>query len=216
VRIKICGITNVEDALICQQLGADALGFVFYKKSPRYISTQTAREIINRLSPLVTTVGVFVDESAREINHIAWEAKLHAVQLHGDEPPAMIMQIDRPVIKAFRVGTDFDFNTLDRYSGCGFLLDSYSENKYGGFGQPFDWNIIPTDLRDKIILAGGVSVDNIAEIMQKIQPAAVDVSSALEVYKGKKDPTAVQQFFHKIEMLRRKNADSDGIGDTTL
>jgi phosphoribosylanthranilate isomerase len=206
VRIKICGITNLDDAILCQDHGADALGFVFYEGSARKVDPQLVRSIISRLSPFVTTVGVFVNETAKMINQIAWTANLHAVQLHGDEPPAMLMQIDRPVIKAFQVNQFFDFNILSRFNGCVHLLDTYSEDSYGGSGQQFDWNIIPPAMRSKIILSGGVSADNIDTIMRTIGPAAVDLSSSVESSPGKKDPAKIERFFKKVNANRSIDA----------
>ena len=202
MRVKICGITNREDALLCQNNGADALGFVFYKKSKRYISPESVLEISRHLSPFMLKVGVFVDETPAHINRISRQAGLHLVQLHGDEELDMIKHIHVPVIKSFRVSPGFDFKQLESFRGCKILLDSWSGSDYGGTGNPFDWTMIPSTLRSQIILAGGISLSNIEKIYTTIKPLAVDLSSALELSPGKKDPAKVAAF---LEETRRLN-----------
>jgi phosphoribosylanthranilate isomerase len=203
MRVKICGITSLEDALLCQNYGADALGFIFYQKSPRYITPLDVAEISEKLSVFLTKVGVFVNESPDFINTIAERARLTAVQLHGEEPPEILDQIDKPVIKTFRVKHGFDFSTLSQFEKYTLLLDTYSDREYGGTGSAFDWDIIPKDLRSKIILAGGISSENIEEVYKEISPAAVDLASSLESFPGKKDPFKVKKFFSKIQRLRQ-------------
>jgi len=199
MRVKICGITNLEDALICQKYGADALGFIFYPKSPRYISPEKSAEIIKKLSPFISKIGVFVNESADEVNRIAETAGLSMVQLHGSENPEYTKKIKYPVLKAFRIKDGFDFRQLDQYSDCSFLLDSFSKEAFGGTGQSFDWQLIPENLRNKIVLAGGVSLENIEEIYMETKPAAVDVSSALEDSPGKKSHSKIKKFLTKLK-----------------
>ncbi len=201
MRVKICGITNLEDALICQEYGADALGFIFYPKSPRYISPEKAKEIISNLSPFISKIGVFVNESAGEINCIAEAAGLSLVQLHGNESPEFTEKIKYPVLKAFRIDAGFDFGQLGQYSNCSFLLDSFHQEAHGGTGSSFDWQFIPEKLRHKIVLAGGVSLENIQEIYRKIKPAAVDVSSCLEDVPGKKNHAKVKEFLSIIKRM---------------
>jgi len=198
MKVKICGITNLEDALTCQELGADALGFIFYNKSKRFISTAKAAEIVKNLSPFIMKVGVFVNESPEIINQIVDDVKLNAVQLHGDESPGWLKMIPFQVIKSFRINNEFDFSILNNYKNAWYLLDSFSEKVYGGTGEQFNWNVIPEDIRSNIILSGGVSADNIEEIYYKVKPAAVDVSSSLEIEPGKKDAEKVKQFFKTI------------------
>ena len=164
MKVKICGITNIEDALLSYNLGADAVGFIFYKKSKRYIEPIKAKKIINQLPAFINKVGVFVNESAEEINKVSKEIKLNLVQLHGDETPEIVDQTDLPVIKAFRVKEIFDYSKLKNYKNCYFLLDAYDDKEYGGTGQNFNWNKIPEELKNKKILAGGISVENIEKI----------------------------------------------------
>jgi phosphoribosylanthranilate isomerase len=198
LKIKICGITNLEDALLCEKLGADALGFIFSKESKRYITVENAKEIIKQLSAFTIKVGVFVYESSETINAIAAQAGLNIVQLHGDEKPEPLHEINLAVIKAFRVGDNFNFDILDEYQNCYYLLDTYSTSSYGGTGNTFDWNIIPKEIRHKIILSGGISSANINAVMNVVKPYAVDVSSSLEEYPGKKSERKLLEFFNKV------------------
>ncbi|MHB1687590.1 MAG: phosphoribosylanthranilate isomerase [Ignavibacteriaceae bacterium] len=202
MKVKVCGITNLEDALLCESLGADALGFVFYKKSKRYISPVDAAKIANTLSPLTMKVGVFVDESTEAINKISSVVKLNAVQLHNDNGGSSIKEISSPVIRAFRIKDDFDFNILEKLDENYFLLDTFSQNEMGGTGKSFDWKLIPKQMKHKIILAGGISSSNIDFICQNVKPAAVDLSSSLEMEPGKKDMKKVKEFFNKFNKYR--------------
>ncbi len=204
MKVKVCGITNLEDALLCEEYGADAVGFIFYEKSKRYIKFDSAAEIISRLSPFTMKVGVFVNCTAGHINETASMLSLNAVQLHGDESPETAEQIKFPVIKSFRVDAGFDFEYLKRYKNATFLLDSKSDNGYGGTGEKFNWNLIPQVFRSKIILAGGVSVENLENIFNKIKPAAVDLSSSLEKEPGKKDEIKVKIFFNEFNRYRSR------------
>lgn len=203
MRVKICGITNLADALVCQQYGADALGFIFYRGSKRYIAPEEVQEIITRLSPFITKIGVFVNESVNTINKIATKVGLNAVQLHGEEAPEYISQIHLPVIKSFRIDPEFDYGSLIDYKNCYYLLDSYSPEEYGGTGTTFNWQRIPEELRESIILAGGISIDNIDVICRDIRPAAIDVSSALESFPGKKDPEKIKRFMNKYKNIKK-------------
>jgi phosphoribosylanthranilate isomerase len=209
MKIKICGITNLADALLCENCGADALGFIFYSGSKRYIMPDEAKEIILRLNPLTIKVGVFVDENPLLINQLIKVVGLNMVQLHGGETPEDISLINAPVIKAFRISDDFDFNVLQYYSDCYLLLDSYDKEEIGGTGKSFNWQLIPEHLRSKIILAGGINSDNIESLFNNYKPAAIDVSSSLEEFPGKKDKQKVIQFFKKINSLRSNYADND-------
>ncbi len=202
MKVKICGITNTDDALFCEKIGANALGFVFYEKSKRFISPDEAAKIISKLSPFTTKVGVFVNNSTQEVNKVAGKIKLNAVQLHGDETPEGVSEIDFPVIKSFRINELFDFQTLNFYKNVSFLLDSYSKNEYGGTGNKFNWHLIPNDLNGNFILAGGISIENIEEIFNKVKPKAIDVSSSLEKSEGVKDYKKVKDFFNKTNSLR--------------
>ena len=195
MKVKICGITNTEDALLCESAGANALGFIFYKKSKRFILPKTAKEIIDHLSPFTVKVGVFVNETAKNINSIAEFTGLNLVQLHGDEEPNIITKIKFPVIKAFRVNEEFNYNIIEKFKNSYILLDSLSKNAYGGTGNSFNWNSIPLKIRNKIILSGGVSNKNIQYIIDNIKPAAVDLSSSIEDFPGKKSKQKVMEFF---------------------
>ncbi len=203
MKIKICGITNIEDALTAESLGADAVGFIFYEKSKRYVSPETVLNITNVLSPFTIKVGVFVDESSEIINTKSKLAGINVVQLHGDEGLKILKEITLPIIKAFRLNGNFNYEKLDDYKKCSILLDTYSEKSFGGTGKQFDWENIPAKIRNNIILAGGVSLENIEFIYKNINPAAVDLSSSLEITPGKKDKKKMEIFFKKVNQLRR-------------
>ena len=205
MRVKICGITNIEDALLCENLGANALGFIFYKNSKRYIAPENASKISSQLSPFTMRVGVFVNESPEEINEIAKLTKLNVVQLHGEEKPEVVEIINLPVIKSFRIDVNFNFDVLNEYKKTVFLLDAFSKSAYGGTGLSFKWNLIPYEIKNKIILAGGVSSENIEQIYRTVKPAAVDLSSSLEKSPGEKDEKKVREFFNKIYKLRSQS-----------
>ncbi len=202
MKVKICGITNVEDAILCESLGADALGFIFYKNSKRYVGPNQAADIISQLSPFTMKVGVFVDENVDMINRITSETKINIVQIHNDSKIINEKHISVPIIKAFRVNEEFDFKILGNFINNYILLDSYSQNEFGGTGNIFDWNKIPKNISHKIILAGGISSANIEYICREIKPAAVDLSSSLEKCPGKKDPEKVREFFKIFNQYR--------------
>lgn len=202
MRVKICGITNYKDAEAAVENGADALGFIFYKGSRRYIEPEKVRAIVDKLPVFLLKVGVFVDESVDEVNRIAKTAGLNALQLHGSETYEYVQRINLPVIKAFRVNDDFDYSLLDSFPGCSYLLDAYDPNQPGGTGLKFDWDKIPHNLRDKIILAGGISVDNIEYIYNKIKPQAIDLSSSVEITPGKKDHKKLIKLLELLKKLK--------------
>jgi phosphoribosylanthranilate isomerase len=205
MKVKICGITNTEDALIAEEFGADALGFVFYKQSKRFIDFESAKKIIDELSPFITKVGVFVNASADEINMVSKNIKLNLIQLHGDETPDFATRLNLPVIKSFRVNNTFNYDLLYEFKYQYILLDSFSESEKGGTGKKFSWENIPHELRGKIILAGGISTDNLEIICSEIKPYAIDVSSSLESSPGKKDMIKMKDFFFKLNSLRNKS-----------
>ena len=147
-------------------------------------------------------IGVFVNESFELINEITHYTNLNAVQLHGDETQEIINLINLPVIKSFRISNDFDFLKLSNYENCNFLLDSFSDNHYGGTGKNFNWKLIPNEIKNKIILSGGISSNNIEQIMQKIKPMAIDISSSLEKAPGKKDKNKLHKFFTLFNKMR--------------
>ncbi len=198
-KVKICGITDLEDARLAVEFGADMLGFNFYLKSPRYISVETASSIIKELPGEIIKVGVFVNETADRICEIAKAGRLDAVQLHGDESPDFIMRLADSVhcrvIKAFRVGPDFDVRSVSNYAVDAVLLDGYSNGFYGGAGQSFDWEIakhIPSSI--DLYVAGGLSEQNVREAISEVRPYAVDSCSLLESSPGKKDPEKLRRF----------------------
>ncbi len=204
MKIKICGITNIEDALAAESFGADAVGFIFYKKSKRYVSPEQAEHIMRALSLFTTKVGVFVDETFEIINKISKQTGINVVQLHGNENLDIMKSISLPVIKAFRVDDNFNYNKLNQYQEYSILLDAYSENDYGGTGIKFNWEKIPFEIKNKIILSGGISSNNIEIIYKNINPAAVDLSSSLEKTPGKKDKKKMEKFFNKVNLIRRQ------------
>lgn len=200
VKIKICGMTSIEDTLLAVAGGADAVGFIFYKKSPRYVTEKLVKSIIARLPPFVETVGVFVNESEDRINRIADSCKLDAVQLHGDEPPAFCNKINRKVIKAVRVKGMDSFVDLPSYKVSAFLLDTYSEEQLGGTGQVFDWGLVNEGKKyGPVILAGGLDPANVTHAIQKAKPYGVDVCSGVEKTPGVKSSVKLKAFIKAVK-----------------
>lgn len=204
MKVKICGITNLEDAELCVEYNADAIGFIFYEKSKRCVSFEQAAEIVNQLPSFLMKVGVFVNEEADIVNESAQKIGLNVVQLHGDESAEYISKIHLPVVKAFRVDEKFDWAVIDNYKNCGIMLDSYSQNEYGGTGRTFEWNSIPLKYKNKIILSGGITIDKLDLIFSEIKPAAIDVSSSLEISPGKKDPQKLKEFLRRFNEMNFK------------
>lgn len=198
VHAKICGITNREDALCAVKCGADALGFIFYEKSPRYVAPEKAAEIICDLPPFVTPVGVFVN--APHIDAIVKLAGLRAIQLHGDEPPEACLGHDVPVIRTLRVGNEFDALALRSHPVRTFLLDTARTGSYGGTGETFDWaKAREAKNYGRIILSGGLNPDNVREAIEQVAPYAVDTSSGVEAEPGKKDHKKVRDFLARAK-----------------
>lgn len=200
MKIKVCGITNIEDAVICETCGADALGYVFYPKSKRYIAPEKAGEISHVLSPLTMKVGVFVNAPADDIHNTFATAGLNLVQLHGDESPDFVKSLRVPAIKVFHVDDNFNYDKIEEFNPGYFLLDT-SSSEYGGTGSSFNWTKIPVHLRNRAIIAGGVSSSNVERIFQEVHPYGVDVSSSLESSPGKKDKQKVEIFFKTIRNI---------------
>lgn len=207
MKIKICGITKLEDAQMCVEHGVDAIGFIFFPKSKRYISSEDAKNIATSLPIFTHKIGVFVDEDVDEVNRIAKIVGLSGVQLHGNETVEYISQINHPVIKSFGVDETFDFTTLSDYSNCGILLDVKDIEQHGGTGNSFDWELIPKYVRKKVIIAGGVSPDNIVEIHEKINPYGVDLSSSVEVSPGIKDADKIIEVLNIANKIKQKKYD---------
>lgn len=200
VRSKICGITRMEDALAAVEAGADAIGFVFYAKSPRAVSVQQARAIIQALPPFVTTVGLFVNASRCELGEILDAVPLDLLQFHGDETAEQCEGWRRPYIKALRVKSGDDIAAaVDAYpSASGVLLDTYVEGVPGGTGEAFDWSLIPQALSKPLILAGGLTPENVADAVARVKPYAVDVSGGVEASKGIKDHAKIRAFINAV------------------
>ena len=200
VRSKICGITRVEDALIAAEAGADAIGLVFYGKSPRAVSVQQARAIVAALPPFVTTVGLFVNASRCELNEILDAVPLDALQFHGDEQPADCEGFHRRWYKALRVKAGDDIRAqAARYVGASaILLDTFVAGVPGGTGEIFDWSLIPADLPKPLILAGGLTPGNVRQAIAEVRPFAVDVSGGVELSKGIKDAASVHEFVRQV------------------
>ncbi len=195
VRVKICGITNLADAEAAVRFGADALGFIFYKKSPRYIDPREAGGIIEALPPFVTKVGVFVNETLDEVRRAREEASLDRVQLHGDETPEYCSELGSGVIKAFRIRVRADIEKLALYDVPAYLLDTYREGTPGGTGETFNWEIaVEASSERRIILSGGLNAENVAMAIKTVRPYAVDVSSGVEAAPGKKDLEKMKKF----------------------
>lgn len=200
VRVKICGITTVEDARVAVEAGADALGFVFYEKSPRFVNPLKAVAIIRELPPFVQTVGLFVNEETEKINWTADFCGLDLVQLHGDEEPRDGEELKRRVIKALRVKDEASLSGRDAWSVSALLLDAWVSGAYGGTGESFNWELAATVARQRpVILAGGLTPENVAEAVSIVHPYAVDVSSGVEAAPGKKDPDKVREFIRRAK-----------------
>jgi phosphoribosylanthranilate isomerase len=194
-RVKICGITNLDDALAAVEFGADAIGFVFVPNTPRYIEPAKASEIIARLPPFVTTVGLFVNDLQEHIKQVADQCKLSVLQLHGQEPPDFCLQFDRKVIKAFRVKDKESLTTLPKYTVSAYLLDTYVKGAMGGTGITFDWRLASDAKKyGLVILAGGLNPENVAKAIQQVHPYGVDVSSGVEAEPGKKNHSKMKDF----------------------
>jgi len=203
VKVKICGITNLYDALRISELRPDALGFVFYKKSPRYITPNKAKEIIRKIPSSVQKVGVFVNEKEDNIIHIAKDLKLDILQLHGNESPQFCKRFKNyKVIKVFRVEDEKSLKDLRLYTVWGFLFDSYQKNLFGGTGEEFNWEIIKSLKLKKrnIFLSGGLNAKNIKSAIGFIKPNWVDVSSSVEIKPGKKDYKKVKDFIEAVRI----------------
>jgi len=201
-RVKICGITNLEDALCAVVAGADALGFVFYKDSPRYIRPEKAGEIISALPPFVTTVGLFVNATPETIKSTMQITGLGVVQLHGDETSEDCCLIPYPVIKAVRVKDEDSLAGTDSYKVSALLLDAWNDQYYGGTGENFDWQLAKKLTGSSpLILAGGLSPENVAEAIRVVNPYAVDVSSGVEKSPGNKDHDKVCQFIQQVRKI---------------
>ena len=203
-RVKYCGLTRVEDALHAAAIGVDAIGLVFYDKSPRSVSVDQAKLIVESLPAFVTTVGLFVNANPADVERIAQAVNLDLLQFHGDESAAECERFGRPYIRAIRMREELD---LDQLSGefqnaSGLLLDAYDKNMFGGTGKSFDWSIIPDSRSLPIILAGGLNPENVGQAINDVHPYAVDVSGGIEASKGIKDKEKMNAFMRGINSVR--------------
>ena len=202
VRIKICGVTRAEDALEAVRLGADALGFNFWPGSKRHVTPEAARAIIARLPPFVTSVGVFVNQGEDELRSVAAASGIQVFQLHGDETPELCARLPLPVVKAIPVDQVRTLSRLLSYEVSAFLLDTPSRG-YGGTGVPFDWSLAAgVSEVAPVILAGGLTPENVAEAVRAVRPYAVDVASGVEISPGVKDHARMARFVAAVREAR--------------
>lgn len=195
-RIKICGITREEDAIAAARLGVDAIGLVFYARSPRHVTIETARRLVGVLPPFVSVVALFVDPTREEVDKVLAGLAVDVLQFHGDEPPEFCRSFHRPYLKAVRVRPGVDLAAYaERYADArGLLTDAFVEGSHGGTGTTFDWALLPGQIPLPLILSGGLDEHNVSEAVRRIRPAAVDVSSGVEAGKGIKDTARMAAF----------------------
>lgn len=202
VRVKICGITRLEDALHAAQAGADALGFVFYDKSPRHVTASQAAAIVGAVPPFITRVGLFVNAAPDFVKSLLQTVQLDLLQFHGDETPAYCAQFGKAYLKAVRVTADTDLlkYAAEFDAASGLLLDAYVPGVPGGTGATFDWKFIPENFPKLVVLSGGLTPENVADAIKQTRPWAVDVSSGVESAKGIKDGHKVAQFIANAKL----------------
>ncbi|MDT7540244.1 MAG: phosphoribosylanthranilate isomerase [Acidobacteriota bacterium] len=208
VRVKVCGITNLGDARAAIEAGAGALGFNFYRRSPRFIEPAAAREIVERLPREILCVGVFVNDERRAVEDVVAESGVGAAQLHGDETPRFCASLaGLRVIKALRVGEEFEPESATDYHVEAILLDSFSRTQRGGTGHTFDWSIArrTREQVERLYLAGGLTPENVRAAVEAVEPHAVDVCSGIERGPGRKDHTRMREFFDALRSLRDRN-----------
>ncbi|MBT5926249.1 MAG: phosphoribosylanthranilate isomerase [Verrucomicrobia bacterium] len=206
-RIKICGITSLEDALFASECGVDALGFMFYEPSKRFVEIEAARRICQALPPLVSKVGVFVNASREQVDHTQKVCGLDVLQFHGEESPDWCQQFDAKTMKAFRVGDQTSLEAIGSYAVDAWLVDSYQPGERGGTGHAFQWDLL-TEVRPyakPLFLAGGLTEDNIQAAIREVQPFGVDVSSGVESTPGRKCPAKVASFVRKVQLVNLEN-----------
>lgn len=202
VKVKICGITNLEDALAAAEAGADALGFVFYPESPRFIDPGKARSIISELPVFITTVGVFVDEGEEMIRRIIRESGVQVLQFHGAESPVLCSRFREKVIKAIRIKDAESISSIKMYPLDTFLLDTHHKDIKGGTGRSFDWKIAEmAKEHGRVILSGGLTPSSVGEAITLVKPYGVDVSTGVEIEPGKKDHGKIRDFIKAVRRL---------------
>jgi phosphoribosylanthranilate isomerase len=204
-RVKICGITRPEDAAAAAAHGADAIGLVFYRPSPRYVSLERARQIVSAAPPFVATVAVFVNPAREEVEAVIRECGVTLLQFHGDEPPDFCEGFSRPYIKAARIRPGLDLlKYLSPHTAArAWMLDAFHEDLWGGTGGAFDWGLVPRDAAKPVILSGGLTEANVADAVRRVRPYAVDVSTGVETTKGIKDAAKIAAF---IGAVRREDS----------
>ena len=202
-KIKICGMTRFEDAQLAASLGAWAIGFIFYEKSPRYITPSKAADIIKKIAPSTKKIGVFVNQSTSSINEIINQCNLDMIQLHGDESLEFCKSFNVPVIKAFRISKQPDMNVIDSYLEIceAVLFDTYDKHQFGGTGETFDWKGLSSLNTDKLIVAGGISNTNVSELVSVYKPNYIDCNSGIEVSPGKKDHKLMKLLFETVNSI---------------
>ncbi|MBF0264506.1 MAG: phosphoribosylanthranilate isomerase [Gammaproteobacteria bacterium] len=203
-RVKMCGITRLVDAQAAIEAGVDALGFVFYPPSPRYIEPEKAAEIIAQIPAFINCVGLFVNEQDKTIENILIQTQLDLIQFHGDESHEFCKQFSRPFIKAIRMKDEQNIqHSIEQYpTAKGILLDSYVKGVPGGTGEIFNWDKIPDNLTKPIILAGGLSANNIAQAIKQVNPYAVDVSGGIEAHPGVKSDDKINEFMRQVYLTK--------------
>ena len=202
-RIKICGVNHLDDALKAVECGADAIGIIFVEKSPRYASLTDARVIAESMPPFVTVVGLFMDASAKEVKEALKVVPLNLLQFHGDESPEYCDQFGMPYIKVLRMRENVNVVAFAQEypNAAGILLDTYKMGVGGGTGHTFDWNLIPEDVPLPLILAGGLTPENVASAVETVKPYAVDVSSGVESEPAIKDHKKIEQFIKEVQRV---------------
>lgn len=203
VIVKICGITNIADALVATEAGADALGFMFYDQSPRHIAIDSAAAIARQLPPYVVKVGVFVNAPADLVQRVSGECGLNLLQFHGEESPEYCVQFGLMNMKAFRIRDGETLKELSQFPTDAWLLDAFSADQWGGTGKSFNWALAAEAKKwgRPIFLAGGLTPENVAQAVKTVQPYAVDVSSGVESAPGKKDPRKIQEFVRNAKSV---------------
>jgi phosphoribosylanthranilate isomerase len=195
---KICGITNLDDANVAVENGASAIGFIFYEKSPRTISINNAKSISKHLPKTIARVGVFVNHEKDFIRLAISEVPLDMIQLHSNETPDFCNQFDVPILKALRIKNEASLSVMDQYDVAVFLLDTFSNDQYGGTGETFDWSVLNRKFKTPIILSGGLNPENILDAIDAVNPSAVDVNSGVESFPGKKDYNKLKSLFKNL------------------
>ena len=205
IPIKICGITNVKDAMFSAKSGVSAIGMIFCKKSPRYVSMDKAIEISSKIHPSIARVGVFVDEDEENIKYLIKKIPLSMLQLHGSESPNYCMKFSIPVIKAFRIKDKNSLSSINDYKVYGYLFDKFSQHLFGGTGKTFDWSILNRDFKSPFILSGGLNPENIIKAVSTVHPAALDINSGVEKSPGVKDHEKIKSMISILKNIEVPN-----------